>query len=232
MIAPLQPQFSLEHQPVPASGSVSTPPPDPTPSSFEPYQVVTPATHPNGTRPRKNAAGSSRASRRRKESASVSDASTGMPTLGNSTIRRIRPLACITSNTNGTLQNSDSDAIDQGQATKLDACMAQATHPTDPTPIEFPPSHVVLHPDDANNKVFLAMGRAFMSVVSVWFCPSVFCFAFYFSSLSVPSFCSVRTLCLPFLSCVCDFDRGQFYLFTDRDEGVALCGHEFLTWMT
>ena len=32
----------------------------------------------------------------------------------------------------------------------------------------FPPSHVILHPDDAGNKVFLAMGRALMSVVSLF----------------------------------------------------------------
>ncbi len=30
----------------------------------------------------------------------------------------------------------------------------------------FPPPHVVLHPEDANSKVFLAIGRSFMSVVS------------------------------------------------------------------
>lgn len=30
----------------------------------------------------------------------------------------------------------------------------------------FPPSNIMLHPDDANNKVFLAIGRAFLSVVS------------------------------------------------------------------
>jgi hypothetical protein len=30
----------------------------------------------------------------------------------------------------------------------------------------FPPSNVMLHPEDANNKVFLAIGRAFLSVVS------------------------------------------------------------------
>ncbi|KXN87752.1 hypothetical protein AN958_08228 [Leucoagaricus sp. SymC.cos] len=34
----------------------------------------------------------------------------------------------------------------------------------DPSLPEFPPSHVVLHPDDANSKVFLAIGRAFLSV--------------------------------------------------------------------
>ena len=33
--------------------------------------------------------------------------------------------------------------------------------------IEFPPRHVVLHPDDAGSKAFAAMYRAFMSVVRV-----------------------------------------------------------------
>lgn len=31
---------------------------------------------------------------------------------------------------------------------------------------DFPPSHVMLHPEDANSKVFLAIGRSFLSVVS------------------------------------------------------------------
>ena len=31
---------------------------------------------------------------------------------------------------------------------------------------DFPPPHVVLHPEDATNKVFLAVARAFVSVVS------------------------------------------------------------------
>lgn len=30
----------------------------------------------------------------------------------------------------------------------------------------FPPDHVMLHHDDANSKVFMAIGRSFMSVVS------------------------------------------------------------------
>ena len=29
----------------------------------------------------------------------------------------------------------------------------------------FPPPHIVLHPDDANSKVFIAIGRSFLSVV-------------------------------------------------------------------
>lgn len=34
---------------------------------------------------------------------------------------------------------------------------------------QFPPSGIVLHPDDANSKVFLAIGRSFLSVVRLRF---------------------------------------------------------------
>ena len=30
---------------------------------------------------------------------------------------------------------------------------------------DFPPPHIILHPDDANSKVFLAIARSFLSVV-------------------------------------------------------------------
>jgi hypothetical protein len=30
---------------------------------------------------------------------------------------------------------------------------------------QFPPPHIILHPEDANSKVFLAIGRSFLSVV-------------------------------------------------------------------
>lgn len=43
-------------------------------------------------------------------------------------------------------------------------------HP-DPLP-QFPPTHIILHPDDANSKVFLAIGRAFLSVVRTFFLSS------------------------------------------------------------
>ena len=50
---------------------------------------------------------------------------------------------------------------------------AKAKHPsvTPDAPLpeypHFPPDHVMLHHDDANSKVFMAIGRSFMSVVSV-----------------------------------------------------------------
>ena len=45
-------------------------------------------------------------------------------------------------------------------------------HPVQPQPAHdmpvFPPSHVMLHPEDANSKVFLAIGRSFLSVVRLF----------------------------------------------------------------
>lgn len=32
---------------------------------------------------------------------------------------------------------------------------------------DFPPPHIVLHPDDANNRVFLAIARSFLSIVCI-----------------------------------------------------------------
>lgn len=36
----------------------------------------------------------------------------------------------------------------------------------------FPPPHIILHPDDANSKVFLAIARSFLSVVRLVFIDS------------------------------------------------------------
>ena len=47
--------------------------------------------------------------------------------------------------------------------TKLSAAAAPVAQTTLPP---FPPPHVMLHADDAGNKVFLAIGRALVSVVS------------------------------------------------------------------
>lgn len=164
MIAPLQPQFSLEHQPAPASGIVPAQQTDLLSTSFDSFQVTTPATHSNAIRNRKNAPGGSRTSRRRKESASVDVSSSAHP----ASIRRIRPLAIATSNANmdsNITTGEIMEGAEQGQGLKVDACATQVTTQCpDPTWIEFPPKHVVLHPDDVNNKIFIAMGRAFMSV--------------------------------------------------------------------
>jgi hypothetical protein len=52
------------------------------------------------------------------------------------------------------------------------ACTRRDDHstivPPDPFPV-FPPTNVVLHPDDASSKVFLAMARAFVAVVCIIF---------------------------------------------------------------
>jgi hypothetical protein len=40
----------------------------------------------------------------------------------------------------------------------------QPSSPSNNMP-DFPPPHVMLHPEDANSKVFLAIGRSFLSVV-------------------------------------------------------------------
>jgi hypothetical protein len=52
--------------------------------------------------------------------------------------------------------------------------------PPDSFPL-FPPTNVVLHPDDASSKVFLAMARAFVAVVCIFFFSS---FSFSYLSLS------------------------------------------------
>ena len=83
--------------------------------------------------------------------------------------RRIKPLGCVASNANSSVYLSlklncvEADKNDQSATDKAPAVQPTMTH------IDFPPSHVVLHPEDASNKVFIAMGRAFLSVVSVFF---------------------------------------------------------------
>lgn len=67
--------------------------------------------------------------------------------------RRIRPLGTVTSNF--------LDDITKPPKSRLQC------------EIEFPPSHVVLHPDDASSKTFMAMGRAFLSQVSFLFPSSI-----------------------------------------------------------
>ncbi|KAI0646891.1 hypothetical protein C8Q79DRAFT_592796 [Trametes meyenii] len=47
---------------------------------------------------------------------------------------------------------------------RLESIAGPSNAPPLPPVPAFPPPHVVLHPDDASNKVFLALGRALMSV--------------------------------------------------------------------
>lgn len=48
---------------------------------------------------------------------------------------------------------------------KLKAALPSSSPEPQGTLPPFPPPHVMLHSDDANSKVFLAIGRSFMSVV-------------------------------------------------------------------
>lgn len=57
----------------------------------------------------------------------------------------------------------------KGGGTLLHLPPQPAAQPKDACDIEFPPPGIELHPDDANSKVFIAMGKAFMSVVSHYF---------------------------------------------------------------
>jgi len=84
--------------------------------------------------------------------------------------RRIRPLAaCATpsssSDDTGKLSTGIIKGILKGVKDAGRKPVQQQQQPVTALP-EFPPSHVVLHPDDASNKVFLSVGRAFLSVVS------------------------------------------------------------------
>ena len=80
-------------------------------------------------------------------------------------MRRIRPLGNIApgANSNAAAPAVVEDAEEKGWK-KTGGWKATSVQVQN---IEFPPKHVDLHADDASNKVFLAIGRAFMSVVSV-----------------------------------------------------------------
>lgn len=72
----------------------------------------------------------------------------------------------MTSSTNANTQNSGKEKSGKVDAWKAGG--AQQEEQQHESVIDFPPKHVVLHPDDVNNKVFLSMGRALMSVVSIY----------------------------------------------------------------
>ena len=83
--------------------------------------------------------------------------------------RRIRPLCAVMPNGTNTMPSTNlntppSNPIkDSKKTTAKDKHLARKL--SDALTIHFPPDHVVLHPDDANNKVFIAIGRAFLAVV-------------------------------------------------------------------
>ncbi|KAL5529085.1 hypothetical protein ACEPAG_5059 [Sanghuangporus baumii] len=97
------------------------------------------------------------AGRRRRDAAEHTASSAAIA----SSVRRIRPLTCMTSSTNANTQNMSKEKAAKTEAWKVGGAQHQQEQKPD---IDFPPKHVVLHPDDVNNKVFLAMGRALMSV--------------------------------------------------------------------
>lgn len=76
--------------------------------------------------------------------------------------RRIKPLGSLTPNTNTPpllktrieKEEKDREANPRSRVERH---------------IDFPPKHVVLHPDDASSKVFIAIGRALSSVVSFFY---------------------------------------------------------------
>lgn len=87
-------------------------------------------------------------------------------------IRRILPLGTTDSNKavidgGGPTRERESKG---GQRTSGVLLLSQPQALAQTRPVsesEFPPPGIVLHPDDASSKVFMAMGRAFMSVVSI-----------------------------------------------------------------
>lgn len=90
-------------------------------------------------------------------------------------IRRIKPLGCASPNAgagadNGGLQAGGGGVLElKAQKERKSIWRTSLPAPVPAAPlVEFPPKHVVLHPDDASNKIFLAVGRAFTSVVSTF----------------------------------------------------------------
>lgn len=86
-------------------------------------------------------------------------------------VRRIRPLGPITpsahSNTaSPILVSCDDLAMDKQKDWKKSPGWRATSGAQQQQLLEFPPKNVMLHPEDASNKVFIAIGRAFMSVVS------------------------------------------------------------------
>lgn len=137
----------------------------PLPSASSPSVVGVPPinAHPvHGTRKRQNS--TVRPTLRNSENAS--------PSPPAHPVRRIRPLGPITpsahSNTaSPILVSCDDPAMDkQKEWKKSPGWRATGGAQQQQQLLEFPPKNVMLHPEDATNKVFIAIGRAFMSVVS------------------------------------------------------------------
>ncbi|EJD05986.1 uncharacterized protein FOMMEDRAFT_18205 [Fomitiporia mediterranea MF3/22] len=155
-------RFSFEPLPVTESPPNSTPVPEPLSplSDLSPSPPLTSAVQ--GARTRLASGSVNRPSQRRRDAAEHS----APPPTPMQSVRRIRPLACTSANMNvntaSPVVNSQSAAAEK--AWKADAWRTSAGDTQPQAIIDFPPKHVVLHPDDVNNKVFLAIGRALMSV--------------------------------------------------------------------
>lgn len=129
----------------------------PTPASTPCPQVQ----HKYGTRKRQNSV--------IRPSARLRECDSPSPLTLLSIPRRIKPLGSLANNSNN-LPFLQLRCID---AEKSPIVKEHVQEFVDMSEIEFPPKNVVLHPDDATNKTFLAIGRAFMSVVCCNF-PSLF----------------------------------------------------------
>lgn len=166
-----QPPFSSP-RPVPSFVRTSDLPSSPNSlsslSSLSPSPPHAPLRIPpsSATLTRRASRAGSKPSGRRRDSSEAADTATLETTPA---IRRILPLG--TAGTNTAVFDVDGPAREKaakaGQRTSGVLLLPQPlAQPRPASDLVFPSPGIVLHPDDANSKVFIAMGKAFMSVVS------------------------------------------------------------------
>ena len=147
--------------PPPSQATLSTP--LTTGSSSLTGQSPSSPLHAYGTRKRQSSI--VRPAHRNSENASLSPQPPVPP------VRRIRPLGSISpsahANTIPQTTVGEDAVFGKQKEWKKAPAWRSASGTQQRQPIDFPPRHVVLHPEDASNKVFMAIGRSFMSVVSV-----------------------------------------------------------------
>ncbi|KAL5490449.1 hypothetical protein ACEPAI_5282 [Sanghuangporus weigelae] len=148
-------QLSFKPPSVAASPPSFVPPLDPLSPLSDPSPSPPPLSDAQTVLTCSTSGSTGRQSQRRRDAAEHTASSAAIA----SSVRHIRPLACMTSSTNANTQNTGKE-----KAAKTDAWKVGGTQQEQKLVIDFPPKHVVLHPDDVNNKVFLAIGRALMSV--------------------------------------------------------------------
>lgn len=130
---------------------------------YQQQQQQTP--RPHAARTRQASGATTRPSLRLRD---VADAAPPATTSQPQPMRRIRPLAPSSSNIAPAPSTLVGDAPRKGVTLTLgrSGSAGSSSSPEAEAPgIEFPPRGVVLHPDDASNKVLASMFRAFMSVV-------------------------------------------------------------------